>query len=107
MKEIRVGFIGCGSISYGHLRRLKSLEAVRVFGVFDPKEENVEKFKEEAGEVEVYKSDRELVKKGKPDAVVINSPHTCHFPQIKLALENGVHVLVEKPAVVSYKEAVA
>ncbi|HOL66863.1 MAG TPA: Gfo/Idh/MocA family oxidoreductase [bacterium] len=105
MKEIRVGFIGCGSIAYGHLRKLKSMEGVRVFGVFDPKEENVEKFGQEAGEIEVYRSDRQLVKKGKPDAVVINSPHTFHFSQIKLALENGVHVLVEKPAVVNYREA--
>ncbi len=106
MEEIRVGFLGCGGISYGHLRRFKEMEGVKIVSVFDPKKENVEKFiKEAGGSIEVYKSDRELIRKGSPDGVVITSPHTFHFPQIKLALENNVNVLVEKPAVVSYREA--
>ncbi len=63
------------------------------------------KFVKEAGGVEIYKSDIDLIKKGNLDGVVINSPHTIHFSQIKLALENGINVLVEKPAVVNYKEA--
>ncbi|MCM8759090.1 MAG: Gfo/Idh/MocA family oxidoreductase [Candidatus Omnitrophica bacterium] len=105
MKEIRIGFLGCGGHSYSHLRNLKAIEYVKVVGVFDPKKENVEKFVKEAGNVEVYESDANLIKKGNLDGVVINSPHTLHFPQIKLALENGVNVLVEKPAVVNYKEA--
>jgi len=105
MKEIRIGFIGCGGHSYGHLRILKGIENVKITGIFDPKKENVEKFKKEAGDVDVYKSDRELVEKGNIDGAVICSPHTFHAPQIKLCLKNGVHVLVEKPAVVNYREA--
>jgi len=105
MKQIRIGFIGCGCISYGHLRVLKALEGVEIIGVFDPGQENVDKFKKEAGEINVYSSDRELIEKGKPDGVVISSPHTCHYPQIKLALGKGVGVLVEKPAVTTYKQA--
>ncbi|MCX7705321.1 MAG: Gfo/Idh/MocA family oxidoreductase [bacterium] len=105
MKEIRIGFLGCGGHSYSHLGCLKEIKGVKITGVFDPKQENVEKFLKEAGQMDVYESDKELMKKGNLDGVVINSPHTFHFPQIKLALENGVHVLVEKPAVVNYKEA--
>ncbi|HOL35969.1 MAG TPA: Gfo/Idh/MocA family oxidoreductase [bacterium] len=105
MKEIKIGFLGCGGISYGHLRNLKNIEGVKVAGVFDPKKESVEKFLKEAGDVQVFNSDKELIEKGNLDAVVINSPHTCHFPQITMCLKNGLHVLVEKPAVVNYKEA--
>ncbi|HXK45149.1 MAG TPA: Gfo/Idh/MocA family oxidoreductase [bacterium] len=105
MKEINIGFIGCGGISYGHLRNLKNTEGVKVAGVFDPKKESVEKFLREAGDIQVFKSDRDLIEKGNFDAVVINSPHTYHFPQIMLSLKYGLHVLVEKPAVVNYREA--
>lgn len=107
MKEIRIGFIGCGGISYGHLRKLKEIKDVKIVGVFDPKKENVEKFIKEAGDVTVYKSDKDLVKNANLNGVIISSPHTFHYPQIKLALENNVNVLVEKPAVVNYKEAQA
>ncbi len=105
MQKIRIGFIGCGGFSYSHLNRLKEMKDVEVAAVYDPKKENVEKFIKEAGQTELYKSDRELVKNGNLDGVVITSPHTFHFPQIKLALENGLHVLVEKPAVVNYRQS--
>jgi len=105
-KELKIGFVGCGSISYRHLKVLKSLEEVEITGVFDPNKENVEKFIQEAGgNVKIYSSDEELITNGNLDGVMINSPHTFHFPQIKRALEQNLHVLVEKPAVVNYKEA--
>ncbi|MCM8822338.1 MAG: Gfo/Idh/MocA family oxidoreductase [Candidatus Omnitrophica bacterium] len=106
MEEIRIGFIGCGGHSYAHLKNLKGMKGVKIAAVFDPRKENVEKFvKEAGGNIDVYESDVDLVKKGNLDGVVINSPHTFHYPQIKLALENDLNVLVEKPAVVNYQEA--
>jgi len=105
MKEIRIGFIGCGSMSYGHLNVLKNMKDVKIVGIFDPNQNNAEKFAEQAGNPVIYKSDRQLIEKENPDGVIINSPHTLHFPQIKLALENRVNVFVEKPAVVNYKES--
>lgn len=106
MKKLKVGFIGCGSITYGHLRNLQKIKGVDIAGIFDPQKENAERFRKESGDPVVYDSDWALVEKGNLDAVVISSPHTFHFSQIKLALENGLHVLVEKPAVVSYQEAI-
>jgi len=107
MEKIKIGFIGCGGISYGHLRTLKTLKEVEICGVFDPNKENVEKFIKEAGEsIKVYDSDKQLIEEGNFDGVVICSPHTFHFPQIKLALENNLNVLVEKPAVINYRQAV-
>ena len=42
---------------------------------------------------------------GKVDAVVIATPPHTHFDLAKQALENGLHVFVEKPMTVSEKEA--
>jgi predicted dehydrogenase len=41
----------------------------------------------------------------KPDLVVISSPHACHSSQVRLALESGCHVFVEKPLALDFKEA--
>lgn len=104
MKSLKIGFIGVGSISYKHLHQIKEIEGVEIRGCFDPKEENVKKFISEAGEVEIFENEEELIKN--VDGVIICSPHKFHFSQIKLSLENGVDVLVEKPAVITYQEAV-
>jgi predicted dehydrogenase len=41
----------------------------------------------------------------KLDAVVLVTPHACHYPQAKSALQRGLHVLVEKPMVTSSEHA--
>jgi len=105
--KLRIGFIGCGSISYRHLNVFKEREDVDVTSIFDPNEKNVKSFVSAYGKnLKIYKSDEELIEKEKLDGVVICSPHTFHFKQIKNSLEKGIDVLVEKPAVVEYKEAV-
>ena len=40
-----------------------------------------------------------------PDGVIVSSPHTYHFEHAKTALENGCHVLVEKPMTTETQEA--
>ena len=104
---IKIGFIGCGSISYRHLNALKNISDVKIVSAIEPNFENFKKFEETYGEkLNLYKDEEEMIKKEKLDGVVICSPHTFHFEQIKIALENGIDVLVEKPAVCSYQEAV-
>lgn len=102
--EIRIGFIGCGSIAYKHLQVLKNIDGVKITGVFDPDKGNSERFSKDAGNVRIYSSEEEIIKSGNIDGVVICSPHKYHFPQIKLALENNLHILVEKPAVINSEE---
>src|SRR5262249_28638125 len=39
----------------------------------------------------------ELVQQPGLDAVVVTSPHTLHYEHARLALERGLHVMVDKP----------
>lgn len=104
---IKIGFIGCGSISHRHLNDLKNIPDVEIVSAIEPNEENLKIFEERYGKkLNVYKDEEEMIKKEKLDGVVICSPHTFHFSQIKTALLMGCDVLTEKPAVVSYDEAV-
>lgn len=45
-----------------------------------------------------------MAKDGEIDAVYIASPNSLHYPMSRLFLENGKHVLCEKPAGISYAE---
>ncbi|MCM8785469.1 MAG: Gfo/Idh/MocA family oxidoreductase [Candidatus Omnitrophica bacterium] len=104
---LKIGFIGTGGISHRHLNNLKEIEGVKIVSAIEPNEENFKKFELSYGEkIKRYTDEKEMIEKEKLDGVVICSPHTFHFSQIKIALENGVDVLVEKPAVVTYDEAV-
>ncbi len=55
---------------------------------------NIEKF-------EIYEN---IIKDPKIDIVYIASPHNIHYQDIKLCLENGKHVLCEKPITTSFKD---
>ncbi|MCM8832542.1 MAG: Gfo/Idh/MocA family oxidoreductase [Candidatus Omnitrophica bacterium] len=104
---IKIGFIGTGGISYRHLNDLKKIKDVKIVSVIESNENNFKKFQEAYGEnLNLYTDQIEMIEKEKLDGVVICTPHTLHFSQIKIALEKGVDVLVEKPAVVTYDEAV-
>lgn len=104
---IKVGFIGCGGISYRHLSDIKKIKDVKVVSVIEPNENNFKRFEEYYGEkLNLYTNEEEMIEKEKLDGVIICTPHTLHFSQIKSALEKGINVLVEKPAVVKYEEAV-
>lgn len=52
----------------------------------------------------VYTNMVEMFRSGQIDAVYIASPNTYHAEQSILAMENGIHVLCEKPAVTSVAE---
>ena len=48
---------------------------------------------------------RELIGLGRVDGVIVSTPNACHFEQCRFALENGVHVLVDKPLTITAAEA--
>ncbi|MBN1445813.1 MAG: Gfo/Idh/MocA family oxidoreductase [Candidatus Omnitrophica bacterium] len=106
MEKVKIGFVGTGQVAYRHLKEFDSMKNVEVTAVFDPKPENVEKFISQApaGGIATYENFEELIKKSGVDGVVICSPHAFHLPQMRFAMDNGVNVMVEKPAVVTHED---
>ena len=107
MDKIRAAFIGCGGIAAKHSRRMREMPEVEIVGGHDVKEEIVQGFWQrtwEKGEPPTelppaFTDLDALYSKTKPTAVVICSPHTLHFEQAMQALDQGCHVLLEKPMV--------
>lgn len=98
-KKIRLGLIGCGSIARGaHLPRIQADGHVVVVAASDPAEHQVAAFMERWGrEVAYYADDREMLRREALDAILISSPHSLHYEHAHRALQDGLHVLVEKP----------
>ena len=85
-----------------HLRRLQQDGAVEIAAVADIVEEKARLLLETWGRSAPFYSDyRKLLRREELDAVWISSPHAHHFPQARMALERGAHVLVEKPLTIT------
>ena len=54
---------------------------------------------------EMIESERALPEGERMDFVAIVTPNHMHFPPAKMALENGFHVLSDKPACFNLEEA--
>ena len=101
---MKIGIIGCGSISRGHVSRwLKDL-SVQIVGCADTKpaatQAVVDMIEKARGMTcPQFADSTEMIRATRPDAVGIFTPHTLHFVQAMAALKAGCHVLIEKPIV--------
>lgn len=107
MDSIRMAVIGAGGIARGHGKRLRAIDGVEIVALAEPSEAMVKAYGEavfpDTGLPAVYADYRELLDKETLDAVLIASPHTCHYDQIMDSLDQGLHILAEKPLVCSVK----
>lgn len=92
--SLSIGVVGVGQLGFHHARILKSLEGVRMAGVFDIRPQRADQVARELG-VRAWPSLDDLLKDA--DAVVVAVPTTAHEEVAVAALARGRHVLVEKP----------
>lgn len=100
----RCGVIGCGNISVMHLDSLAALEETDLVAVCDIREDKAAKAAEKYGAL-AYTDYKEMIAKENLDAVHICLPHYLHIPVTQYALQQGVHVLSEKPMSIGLSEA--
>ncbi len=106
MEKVRVGVIGAGIRGWGEAEffatgKIKRAELAALCDI-DPK---VRAKAEEAWGVKTYADSAELIRSGDVDAVFIATPHYGHTTIGIDALQNGLHVLVEKPLSVHKADA--
>jgi predicted dehydrogenase len=93
---IRFALIGCGRISQSHLQALASLPTCRLEAVADTREQAAKGVAGQYG-CKAFSDYHQLMEEITVDAVIVCSPPQTHTEIALTFLENGVHVLCEKP----------
>ena len=101
---VELGIIGTGRIANRFVPESKYVSGVLLKGVFNPEIDLAKTFCVQH-ELDFYTSDFEEFTK-KINAVYIASPHQTHADYVKKCLNKGLHVLCEKPIVLSKQEAI-
>ena len=93
---VGIAFVGAGMVSEVHQRALSAVAGASLVGVHDPDRARREKRAADWG-VSVYADLDEVFQDDAVDAVYVLSPPETHVPIALRCIENGRHVLVEKP----------
>ncbi len=103
MASVRIGIIGVGGMGTEHARYIQRGDVPRceLTAVCDVEAGKLETF----SGVRAFTDSRELIRSGEVDAVLIATPHYDHTSIGIDALEEGLHVLVEKPISVHTADA--
>lgn len=94
---IRVGIVGLGYWGPNLVRCYSELDNCKVTAVCDQSYDQLLSIKDRFPQVYPIESFDALLDRDIVDAVVIATPTTTHFEMAKKALENDMHVFVEKP----------
>ncbi len=102
MDKIRTAVVGVGHQGKWHAQKFAVLENSNLVAVVDPYDERCKVLATEL-DVQPVADFRDLI--GEVDAVSIASPTRSHFDFASTLLDNGIHVLVEKPITTTLEEA--
>lgn len=108
MEKVRVGVIGIGNMGTKHSQKIfdGQVKGMELTAVADINPDRLQWAKDTFGAaVELYDSGEKLLDCKNIDAVIIAVPHYDHPRFVMDAIENGLHVVCEKPAGV-YTKAV-
>ena len=103
--KVKVAVLGTGSLGQNHVRIYAELAAagqVELAGIFDTQADTARKIAAKHN-VRIFNSVAEAA--AAADALNIVTPTTTHFELAKLLLQQGKHVLVEKPMTDSSEQA--
>lgn len=100
MTDLRYAVIGLGSMGRHHVRNVRALEGAELVALADP---FGDKFGV-AGDTPLYSNVDDVIA-ARVDAVVVAVPTSEHHNVAKKLIENGIHVLVEKPLAATVAEA--
>ena len=95
MKQLNWAVLGTGVIANEMAATLEKM-GKKLYAVGNRTYEKAVRFGEKYGVSKVYEQYCEMFTDPDVDIIYITTPHNTHFPFMKLAVENGKHLLVEK-----------
>ncbi len=93
MQSLRIGVIGLGNMGAAHIKNhIPQVEGLTLTAVADMDESRLSNY-----DVPGFSKSEGLIESGLVDAVLICTPHFDHTESGILALNHGLHTLLEKP----------
>lgn len=105
MNKIRLGVIGYGFRGPGLLDMARSIARLEPAAVCDRDPASRAKVEEAHEGVRFFETVEEMLSSGEVDAVLVETPPPTHAALAVAALEQGIHVLSDVPAIHSLDEA--
>ena len=103
-EPVHLALVGCGRIAQSYLEALASIPQCHLKGVVDVRQKAVESVASQFG-CRAYTDYRDCLEGNRLQAVLICTPPHSHCEIASFFLENGVHVLCEKPLAINSAEA--
>ncbi|MFB3901999.1 MAG: Gfo/Idh/MocA family protein [Acidobacteriota bacterium] len=105
MDRVRIGLLGCGTISqYAHIFALKKADVVELTAVCEIADDLLREVSRRFDIPQAFSDFEMFLCEAEIDAVLIASADHDHVPQAIRSLQNGKHVLVEKPLGLNLEE---
>lgn len=102
---IKVLVVGCGHMGTSHARAYQQLSEFEIVGLVSRSPKSRNALSESLGGLPTFEDYASALKNTKPDAVSVNTYPDTHFDYVKMALEAGAHVFVEKPLALTVEKA--
>ena len=102
---MNVGILGAGGIAHTMAYTISKMEGVDVTAVGSRTLERAQAFADEFGIPKAYGSYEQLAHDSSLDLIYIATPHSRHYEDCMLCLENGRNVLCEKAFTANAKQA--
>lgn len=95
MDTVRIGIVGLGNMGVSHANKILAGETpgLKLTAVCDEFDDRLAKYPAQIA----FKDAGAMIRSGEIDAIVIATPHFTHTSIGIDALQNGIHVMVEKP----------
>ena len=103
MGHMNAAVIGIGNIGWAHASCIagNEIKGMSLAAVCDMSKKKLDAFSEKYPEVKCYASYEKLFSDKICDSVIIAVPHPLHAEIAVKAFENGLHLMLEKPADIS------
>ena len=104
MKQVGIGIIGVGWPGQQHAKAIAMVPTTRLHSCADSDPERLDTFVKGYGPDIAFSNYRDLLHDSELEAAIICLPNFLHFPASLAALEEGKHVLCEKPPTMNAAE---
>ncbi len=104
--KVRIGIIGAGAVSdYHHVPGIRLDHRCELVAVCDPNEALLNQRQTDWGPTKKTTDYEEIAQDPDVDAVIVATPNFTHLPISLACIENGKHVMCEKPLGLNYQES--